>query len=453
MYSLDDTIAAISTPLGEGGIGLVRISGPEAGRILKALFNPARGNGEIRPFTLRHGWVVDPATGERVDEALAAFMPAPGTYTRQDVAEVNGHGGLAPLRRVLELALRHGARAAEPGEFTLRAFVNGRIDLAQAEAVLEVVRARTDAGLRLAVTQLEGRLSGEVRRARQTALSALAYLEATIDFTEDEIPPEDPRERLGEARGIVARLLQDADKGIVVRQGARVAIVGRPNVGKSSLLNALLRADRAIITPIPGTTRDTLEETANLRGVPVVLVDTAGISDGGADPIVRLGIERSRRALTEADLALLVVDGSEALQPDDWQIAQMLEGRAVLVVVNKSDLGQVADLAQFADGALRVSISALTGDGLDHLEEAVHQAVLGAGANGAPLVASLRHKQVLEAARWSLEHALGTLAAGLPADLVCIDVRGVVDALGEITGQTASEELVQAIFSRFCVGK
>lgn len=457
MKSLDDTIAAISTPLGQGGIGIVRMSGPDALSIARRLFRPSRGHADAPwpAFRLRHGFVVDPATGARVDEVLAAYMPAPRTYTRQDIVEINGHGGIVALRRILELALREGARLAEPGEFTLRAYVNSRIDLAQAEAVLDIVNAQTDAALRLAVGQLEGRLSAEVRRVRDRLLSALGYLEATIDFVEDEIPPQDIGPALREATNALRNLLRSADQGILYRHGIRTAIVGRPNVGKSSLLNALLRTDRAIVTPIPGTTRDTLEETLNLQGVPFVLVDTAGIARATTDPVEQLGIERSRRAVRQADLVLIVVDGSEPLRPEDYAIAELTEGRAVIVAINKCDLPTVAEAAEFLPSAPRVRISALTGEGLDDLRAAMLETALGGEviASNGILVSSVRHKEALARALDHLEKAETTHRQGLPADFVTIDLRAALDALGEITGQTVTPDLVDRIFANFCIGK
>ncbi|MDH7490333.1 MAG: tRNA uridine-5-carboxymethylaminomethyl(34) synthesis GTPase MnmE [Anaerolineae bacterium] len=457
MKSLDDTIAAISTPLGQGGIGIMRMSGPEALPITRRLFQPSRGRADAPwpAFRLRHGFIVDPATGARVDEVLVAYMPAPRTYTRQDIVEINGHGGIVALRRILELALREGARLAEPGEFTLRAFVNGRIDLAQAEAVLDIVNAQTDAALRLAVGQLEGRLSAQVRHVRERLVSALAYLEATIDFVEDEIPPQDIGPALREAADAIRGLLRGADQGIMYRQGIRTAIVGRPNVGKSSLLNALLRTDRAIVTPIPGTTRDTLEETLNLQGVPFVLVDTAGIAGATADPVEQLGIERSRRAVRQADLILVIVDGSEPLRPEDHAIAELTQGRTAIAVVNKCDLPTVANLAGFLPGAPQVRISALTGQGLDDLRAAMLGLALGgeAMASNGILVSSVRHKEALARALDHVEKAETTYRQGLPADFVTIDLRAALDALGEITGQTVTPDLVDNIFANFCIGK
>ncbi len=453
MRSLDDTIAAISTPLGEGGIGIVRLSGPEAPVILaKLLSRPAADGAELESHRLYHGHIVDPETGGTVDEVLASLMRAPRTYTRQDVAEIDCHGGSMPLRRVLALALRQGARLAEPGEFTLRAFVNGRLDLAQAEAVLDVIRAKTEAGLRIAVGQLEGQLSGRVREARAALLRILAYLEASIDF-HDDVPQQDIAPDLAATQSALSALCAQADQGLIYRQGIRTAIVGRPNVGKSSLLNALLRADRAIVTPIPGTTRDTLEETLNLRGIPLCLVDTAGIA-ATEDLVERLGVARSRQALSQADLALWVVDGSESLTMADAEIAAALPTQRAIVVINKGDLPQRAEVTLLPQ-APRARISALTGEGLEALERLIEEMALGGRALAAdtPLVSNPRHQEALLRALEHVQAAQRTCAAGLPADFVSIDVTSAVEALGEITGESATEDLLDIIFQQFCIGK
>ncbi len=475
MYSLDDTIAAISTPVGEGGIGIVRLTGPAAPRILHALFLPHSGrrraaahlsedeaenskgsHRDPEPNRLRYGHIIEPATGEPVDEVLAAYMPAPRTYTRQHVVEINGHGGIVALRRILALCLSQGARLAEPGEFTARAFLNGRLDLAQAEAVLDVVRAKTETSLQAAVGQLVGHLSEAVESVRASLLRALAHVEASIDFEEDEIPDRDLEPDLAEAKALLSRLLRDADRGIIYRHGVRAAIIGRPNVGKSSLLNRLLRTSRAIVTDIPGTTRDTLEETLNLQGVPVILVDTAGIPSTTRDPIERLGIERSRAAMAHADLALLVIDASEPLTDADRAIAALIEGKPVIVVQNKVDLsGPTADSRSILPHAPHIAMSALTGRGQEILEETIVETVFSGQASGSdvPTVTSARHKDALERALEHVTAAWRATRAGLTADLVAIDLTGAIDALGEITGQTASDDLLDTIFGNFCIGK
>jgi tRNA modification GTPase len=480
MYSLDDTIAAISTPIGEGGIGIVRMTGPEAAPILHRLFIPGSTfdasnlqlpTSNLQPRTLHYGHIVDPADGQAVDEVLAVHIPAPRTFTRQDVVEIDGHGGIVALRRILALCLRHGARLAEPGEFTARAFLSGRLDLAQAEAVLDVVQAKTEKSLQAAVAQLAGRLSEQVRAVRATLVDVLAYLEASIDFAEDEIPPQDIGPALSQAGERLVELLSSADRGIIYRQGVRAAIVGRPNVGKSSLLNCLLRASRAIVTDIPGTTRDTLEETLNLQGVPVILVDTAGIVDRTADPIERLGIERSRSALAQADLALLILDASQPLTAADRDIAALVGAKPAIAVLNKIDLlptnfqpfgfaqgrpptSNLQSILNTRDWRA-VPISALTGAGLEMLEEAIVETVFSGQviAAEAPLVTSPRHKEALHRALDHIEAALAARQADLSPDLIAIDVAAGVNALGEVTGQTASEDLVETIFSNFCIGK
>ena len=460
MYSLDDTITAVSTPIGEGGIGIVKMSGPEVLPILQRVFVPSEGEsrepGPWQPTShrLHHGHIIDPDSQEVVDEVLASYMKAPHTYTRQDVVEINCHGGIVPLRRVLELTLRQGARLASAGEMTLRAFILGRLDLAQAEAVLDVVRAKTEAGLRVAVEQLGGRLSKEIREVRAGLVDVLAYLEATIDFTEDEIPERDITAPLQEARRRIEELLSSANQGMIYRQGIRAAIVGRPNVGKSSLLNSLLRTSRAIVTPVPGTTRDTLEETINLQGIPLTLVDTAGIAES-EDLVERLGIERSRQALSRADLALMLVDASEPLQEADRQIAELIGNKPTILVINKIDLPAVAVVDDLLSTVKRVRVSALTQEELKGLEEAIVEAVFSGQvmASDVPLVNNPRHKEALQGA---LEHVRAAEEANqrkMPADFIAIDLTAAVNVLGEITGETATEDLLEIIFSEFCVGK
>ncbi len=442
-----DTIAAISTPLGEGGIGIVRLSGPEALAIARRLFT-----GELSHRRLSYGHIADPETGERVDEVLATFMAAPQTYTREDTVEINGHGGPAPLQRTLGLALRYGARLANPGEFTLRAFLNGRIDLAQAEAVADMVSTRTAAGLRLAVEGLGGRLSRRVGEVRGELMGALAYLSARIDFPEDEVEGRDVRGPLIRAHQALRELAGTADAGIAYNLGVRTAIVGRPNVGKSSLLNRLLDRDRAIVSPVPGTTRDTVEEVANIQGIPFVLVDTAGLTRG-RDTVESLGVERSHRALEQADLVLLVTDLSQPLTEEDRDIMALLGDRAAVVVANKCDLPGGADMGDLPWPVLPTS--ALTGQGLEELEAAMVGLALGGTvvASDALLVTSPRHRGALERAAAHLAQALEGLDRELADDFITIDLTAALDALGEITGETVSEELLETIFSRFCIGK
>jgi tRNA modification GTPase len=454
MYTLDDTIAAIATPTGIGGIGIVRLSGPDAHRILHSLFVPVGEDGKGRHRRLVYGHILDPVSSHVVDEVLATAMAAPRTYTRQDMAEIQAHGGMAPLRAILELCLAHGARLAEPGEFTLRAFVSGRIDLSQAEAVMDVVRAKTDRALEAAVGQLQGALSQRVRHIRGKLLDALAHLQAQMDFCEDEIPEFDLVQDLSRAAGELSRLVEEAAKGIILREGLRVAIVGKPNAGKSSLLNRLLRADRALVTPIPGTTRDTLEETLDIHGFPVVLVDTAGIAEP-RDPIEALGIERSLRSLDSADLALWVTDGSSPVTEEDRRIAGHLERRDTLVIVNKVDLPQASNPERLLSEAPYVRVSCLTGEGIDQLEQQIADAVLQGelSVSERGSVIHTRHRALFAASLSVVERTRHALMEGLTPDLVAVDLQEVIHLLGQVTGDTASEELLDTIFGQFCIGK
>ncbi len=442
-----DTIAAISTPLGEGGIGIVRLSGKDALSIAQRLFPR-----QLHDRRLVYGHIVDPDTGEVVDEVLVAYMKAPHTYTREDIVEINCHGGPLPLQRILGLVLRQGARPANPGEFTLRAFLNGRIDLAQAESVLDVIQAKTQASLRLAVQGLGGRLSEPVKELRRSLMDILAYLTARIDFPEDEVEEQDIVSPLERAQETLDGLIANADAGMVYRQGVRTAIVGRPNVGKSSLLNRLLRQSRAIVTPIPGTTRDTLEETVNIRGMPFILVDTAGIIRSN-NVIDEMAVERSRKAIEQADFILLVIDTSEPLTQTDRELVNLLTDKTVLVAANKCDLPARAELDELP--WLQVSTSALTGEGLDELEAAMVNTVLGGKVvtSDALLVTNPRHKEALQRAARHLTLARASVAEKLPDDFVTIDLTAALNALGEITGETVTDDLLDTIFSKFCIGK
>ena len=454
MLPLDDTIAAIATPIGIGGVGIVRLSGPQALGIADGLFQPRKRRLQEHPRQLCYGWIVNPNTQEHIDEVLAVYMPAPYTYTRQDVVEINTHGGPLVVRKVLMLCLQMGARAAEPGEMTLRAFVNGRIDLTQAEAVRDLVSARTEAALRQAMQQLEGRLANKVRQVRRKLLRSLATVEASIDFDDEEALPPDITAELLSSLADLQDLLATASAGIIKREGLRVAIVGRPNVGKSSLMNALLRADRAIVTPIPGTTRDTLEEVADIGGVAIVFVDTAGLAAEMTDPVGQMGMVRTRQALQSADVALFVLDGSEALRQDDLEIASLVATvPSVIIVWNKVDLPAVAQPSPLT-GWPEVRVSALTGEGLPELEMVLLETALGSyRLSGEPCLSSERQRNAVEQAIAAIQTALEGAQKGMPPDILALDVRLAADALGEITGETASDELLALIFSSFCVGK
>ena len=475
----NDTIAAIATPPGIGGIGVIRVSGPEAFAFVHPLLRQPGGRTDIPPsHLLTYGQIVDPATEEIVDEVLAAFMCGPRTYTREDVVEIQGHGGPLVLQRILRLVLAQGARMANPGEFTLRAFLNGRLDLAQAEAVMDLIDAQTEAGQRLAMQQLRGHISTQLQEARQSILAVVARIEASIDFPEEEVPtpqPEELRSLITIGQRQVDALLAGSEQGRLYRQGLRTAIIGRPNVGKSSLLNALLRSERAIVTPIAGTTRDTVEEVANLRGIPLHLIDTAGITPSD-DPVEQMGVQRSRSAAESADVVLLVFDGAEPLTGQDRQVSEELKimgfgggadttlqastvrSRPVVVVINKADRERRLEIEKVHcmwPGAPFVVTSTLSGEGLPELEETVANLVLAGKTlhSESALVTSARHQEALRLAAEHLRASLVPLDRGLPLDFVSIDLRAAYDALGEITGETASDDLLDKIFSEFCIGK
>ena len=442
-----DTIAAISTPLGEGGIGIVRLSGESARDITEQIFNNS-----LSDHRLVYGHIIDPQSGETIDEVLVSYMAPPRTYTLEDIVEINCHGGIVPLQRILELVLKLGARSAEPGEFTLRAFLNGRLDLSQAESVLDIVQAKTKESLRLAVDGLKGTLSNRITAIRDELLPVLACLTARIDFPDDEVEDQEVPGPIRSAREQLQKLIASSDAGIIYRQGIRTAIVGRPNVGKSSLLNLLLRQSRAIVTPIPGTTRDTLEEVVNIKGIPFVLVDTAGIIES-KDLVESLGIERSRRAIDQASLVVFVIDTSESLTDTDRKIFRLVEGKTVLAAANKSDLSSEADLSELRWPI--VHTSAISGEGIERLENLMAELALGGTITPSDslLVGNMRHKEALERAEAHLAAALKSVEGNMPEDFVTIDLKMALDALGEITGESVTEELLNMIFSRFCIGK
>jgi tRNA modification GTPase len=442
-----DTIVAPATAPGAAGIAVIRLSGPSAIAAASAVFDRRLRNRRVVLGNIR-----EPATGEVVDEAIGILMRGPRSFTREDVVELHCHGGSVVTSRVMGLLLAQGVRTAEPGEFTLRAFLNGRIDLAQAEAVLDVINARTGAAQRVAMEGLRGRLSGAVGEIRSALLSALAYLVARIDFPDEDVPEEDIVPSLRGALAGITSLLARADTGRLYRDGVRLVLVGPPNAGKSSLLNRLLREDRAIVTPVAGTTRDTLEETASIDGIPIVLTDTAGLSES-PEPIESLGIERARRAAAAADAILVVLDRSVP-KPDDIDSLLALAGdRPLVVALNKSDLDAVVTPSDLPVPAFE--ISATHGDGIRELEAALASLLKGSDAGGREsiVIANVRHAEALRRAGDHLTAAIDAVNGAMPEDFVSIDLRGALDALGQITGETASEDLLDTIFQRFCIGK
>ncbi len=470
-----DTIVAVSTAVGLGAIGIVRLSGPEAVAIVEGVFRSAAGEplGLGHSHRLVYGHVVDPVSGDAVDEVLVALMRAPRTYTREDVVEVHCHGGLAAQRGVLRLIVRRGARLAEPGEFTRRAFVNGRIDLAQAESVAAIVGARSSGALRASLRQLEGGLSERIRSLRGDLLSLLAPIEATVDFSDDDVDDVDwpvVARGLGAAVEGLERLVRTSFVGRALEQGVRTAIVGKPNVGKSSLLNALLMRERAIVSDTPGTTRDTVEELTEIGGLPVHLVDTAGLRPHG-DDVERLGVDRSRRAIEQADLVLVVVDLSAPVDEEERALLASLDHDRTVLVCNKADLvgdpgaarmraaelvGCREAVGSAAVGPARVvAVSALTGEGVDRLREAIQE--VATGGEGLrleePVLAGERQRALVEESVASARAALKGVERGELEELVCADIRDAVLALGRITGEELTPDLLDEIFARFCIGK
>jgi tRNA modification GTPase len=455
--SLDDTIAAISTPLGVAGIGMVRISGPAAKSISRKLFRPKKPVIDFQSHRLYFGYFQDPETGGTVDEVLLSFMAAPHTYTREDVVEINCHSGYLLLSRILEIVISHGARAAEPGEFTFRAFMNGRIDLTQAEATMDLIHARSEKGLLLAANHMKGSLRVEVERIRQRVLDCLARIEVLIDYPdEDQGALPQAREIEETLLGPLRDLLSAHDRNRIWLQGVGTAIIGRVNAGKSSLLNRLLNEERALVSSIPGTTRDVVESTLYIQGLPLRLMDTAGFRRGKGT-LERKGMERTRKEMEAAELILLVMDRSRPFNAMDREILAQIRNRAALVVLNKIDLPcktSREDLTETLAGLPWVEISALTGEGIPALREAIRKHVLaGKEASADPMAPNMRQKQALEQACKRLSEAARNLEQGMPLEIVAEDLNGALAALGEIGGETATEEVLDRIFSTFCLGK
>lgn len=458
---LDDTIAAISTPLGEAGIGIVRISGRDAINIADRLFFSPKGKRlySASSHTITYGFIRDPLTGDLIDEVLISVMKAPNTYTREDIVEINCHGGFFPLRKTLELVLREGARLSEPGEFTKRAFLNGRIDLTQAEAVADLIRAKTEASQRVAIEQLKGGLSGKITKLIDRLTELCANMEAYIDFPDEDIEPATLDAINAELTSIIdklERLSKTYEEGRFLREGVNVAIVGKPNVGKSSLLNALLERDRAIVTEFPGTTRDVIEELLNIKGLLVRVMDTAGIREAH-EMAEREGVRRSLQAIDDSDLVIVVIDGSRPLSDEDLYIIEKVreKGKRFIVGINKADL--CPSVATFAMHPLplTLNISAKTGQGLEELKEAIiNISLVGAkGESEGLIVANLRHKTAIDNAITSLRKASQDMMNSQPGEIIALSLRDGLDYLGEIVGAVTTEDILNRVFSQFCIGK
>jgi tRNA modification GTPase len=458
---LHDTIAAIATPIGEGGLAVIRVSGPEALAVADRCFRPA-GKHAVKPsaapsHTLHYGHVVRGQTV--VDEVMLAVLRAPRTFTREDTVEISGHGGVLASKAVLDTVLAAGARLAHPGEFTQRAFLNGRIDLAQAEAVADLIHARTELALAAANEQLAGKLSQRINQLREAMMLTLAHVEAHLDFPEEDIEPDTHEQllrRLTDGVAFLDELLQTAREGQILRRGIRAAIIGRPNAGKSSLLNQLLGHERAIVSPVAGTTRDTIEETANVRGIPVVLVDTAGLREA-QDVIEQEGVRRSRASGERAELILHVLDASEPLTAGDETLLREFPGKKRIVVLNKCDLPRRLDpAAAGAPGpAAVVEVSCVTGAGIEALKDAIRAVVWSGGIPGESLqvMINARHQDALRRAREAVLNSIAALREGRPLEIAALELRIATGAIGEVVGQTTTEDLLDAIFSQFCLGK
>ena len=458
MYE-QDTIAAIATPVGEGAVAIVRVSGPDAERIAAEVFVRAEGkNGRLASHRLYHGKIQDPGSKKIFDEILLAVMRKPRSYTGEDVVELYCHGGTFVVRRVLELVLSRGVRHAEPGEFTKRAFLNGRIDLAQAEAVLDIIRARTEKGVELAVHQASGELSTWVHELREDLLEILVQVEAAIDFPEEEIELLQQSELIGKIESLrskIGEIITTYDWGRLLRDGARVCICGKPNVGKSSLLNALLGEQRVIVTPIPGTTRDVIEEAVDLDGLPVVLWDTAGIRMT-QDQVEKLGVEFSLAHLEKADAAIVVLDGSSELTADDLSCLKRTTSKKRLIVLNKNDLPLAVDIAvldKAVSGTELIHLSATRGTGLDGLKRSLRKLLLNTEVEPSVVLTNLRHRAALVGGNQALSLAVDSLQARCAAEFVAVSLQEASERLEEIVGQLTNDDILERVFSKFCIGK
>lgn len=458
-----DTIAAISTPMGEGAIAIVRLSGDDAVHIANKIFKSPNGKQlkDEKSHTIHYGHLIEPKTEEVVEEVMLSLMRAPKTFTREDVVEINCHGGIVSVNRVLQLVLQNGARLADPGEFTKRAFLNGRIDLSQAEAVMDLIRAKTDRAMNVALGQMEGKLSKLIGQLRDALIETLAHVEVNIDYPEyddvEEMTIPVLLEKCSWVRDEIAKLLQTSSQGKILREGLSTVILGRPNVGKSSLLNSLVHENKAIVTDVAGTTRDIIEEYVNVRGVPLRLVDTAGIRET-EDIVERIGVERSRQVLKEADLILLVLNSAEGLSEEDERLFETIQNMDFIVVVNKTDLPQQIDLdkvKELSNGRPIVTTSILQEQGIIELEEAIAKTFFEGQieANDLTYVSNARHIALLHQAKATIEDAIDAAKSGIPVDMIQIDVTKTWELLGEIVGDTVQESLINQLFSQFCLGK
>lgn len=453
-----DTIAAISTPRGEGGIGIVRLSGDESLGILSKIFKPKSKKDvkDIKSYTINYGHIYD--GNELIDEVLVSVMKAPNTYTREDIVEINCHGGYLITQKVLELVLKNGAKIAEPGEFTRRAFLNGRLDLTQAEAVIDLIHGKTDKSISLSLNNLRGDLRDQINHLKKILLDVAAHVNVVLDYPEegvDEPIPEHLIIELHNVKDTITKLVESYDKGKMIKEGIKTAIVGKPNVGKSSLLNSILREERAIVTSIAGTTRDTIEEIINIKGIPLIMVDTAGIRKT-QDEVENIGVQKSKKMLKEADLVLFVLDSSRDFSDEDREIYDSIESEKVIGILNKIDMEKKLDITNLTKVKKWIEISALENIGIDTLENEIYNFILSENIEDSSeklIITNIRHKSALEKTKKSIENIFETIDMGYPMDLIAVDLNDALDSLSEVTGEISSEDLLDHIFSNFCVGK
>lgn len=453
-----DTIAAISTPRGEGGIGIVRLSGDESLGILSKIFKPKSKKDvkEIKSYTINYGHIYDGE--ELIDEVLVSVMKAPNTYTREDIVEINCHGGYLITQKVLELVLKNGAKIAEPGEFTRRAFLNGRLDLTQAEAVIDLIHGKTDKSISLSLNNLRGDLRDQINHLKKILLDVAAHVNVVLDYPEegvDEPIPEHLIIELHNVKDTITKLVESYDKGKMIKEGIKTAIVGKPNVGKSSLLNSILREERAIVTSIAGTTRDTIEEIINIKGIPLIMVDTAGIRKT-QDEVENIGVQKSKKMLKEADLVLFVLDSSRDFSDEDREIYDSIQSEKVIGILNKIDMEKKLDITNLTKVKKWIEISALENIGIDTLENEIYNFILSENIEDSSeklIITNIRHKSALEKTKKSIENIFETIDMGYPMDLIAVDLNDALDSLSEVTGEISSEDLLDHIFSNFCVGK
>jgi tRNA modification GTPase len=455
---LFDTIAAISTPRGEGGIGIVRLSGDSAFEIVEKIFRPKSGKkiSELRNFSINYGHIYD--RENLVDEVMVSVMKGPNTYTKEDIVEINCHGGLVVTEKILETVLKYGARLSEPGEFTRRAFLNGRIDLTQAEAIIDIIHSKTEKSVSLSLNQLRGDLKEQIEHLKKLVLDVAAHINVVLDYPEEGIDDPLPANLVGNLQEVIEttdKLIRSYDKGKMIKEGIKTAIVGKPNVGKSSLLNSVLKEDRAIVTHVPGTTRDVIEEVVNLKGIPLILVDTAGIRTTD-DIVENIGVEKSKKMIEKADLILFVVDGGRELEPEDFEIHNAINAEKVIGIINKIDMERKADISKLTKVTKWIEISAKENLGIDEMEDEIYNHIVDGSIEDSSekiTITNVRHKSALEKTKQYVENMFETINLGLPMDLLAVDIKGALDSLSEVTGEISSEDLLDHIFSNFCVGK